>query len=76
MTSERSASTSAVRDAEAGLLPPAAWLAAASSAARTRATTALAKPSSQLRRQARGLLAHSGTGAATRPCHICTSSEV
>ena len=49
---------------------------ASCSAARTRATTAVAKPSSQLRRQARGLRLQAGTCAAARPCHICTSSEV
>ena len=38
-----------------------AWDAADCSASRTRAMTAVAKPSIQLRRQARGLLFHSGS---------------
>ena len=49
---------------------------AACSAARTRETTAEMKPSSQLRRHARGLRLQSGTSAAARPCHICSSSDV
>ena len=74
ITCDRSASTSAVRS------PPApgavAWLMTWCSAARTRDTTAEVKPSSQLRRQARGLRLQPGTWAASRPCHICSSSEV
>ena len=53
-----------------------ALLAAECSAARTLEITAVAKPSSQLRRQARGLLLHAGTWAPARPCHIWMSTDV
>src|ERR1039458_556254 len=75
MTWLRSASTSAVLDPDA-LAGAAASLAACCSAARTRDTTAVANPSSQLRRHARGLPIYVGTSAAASPCHICTSSDV
>ncbi len=53
-----------------------AWQAAACSAARTLEITAVAKPSSQLRRQARGLRDQAGTSAPARPCHIWISTDV
>ncbi len=75
MTSVRSASTSTARDPEP-VAGSAAWRAAPSSAARTLATTAVAKPSSQLRRHARALCTRPGRGVPARPCHIWISSEV
>ncbi len=55
---------------------PSALAAARSSADLTRVMTAVTKPSSQLRRQARTLRTPAGTTVAVRPRAICSSSEV
>ena len=59
-----------------GWVSPSALVAARSSADLTRVMTAVTKPSSQLRRQARALRTPSGTTAAVRPWAIWSSSEV
>src|ERR1019366_3975433 len=65
MTTARAASTRAVLGP--GWVSPSAVAAARSSADLTRVMTAVTKPSSQLRRQARGLRTPTGTAVVVRP---------
>ena len=75
MTCRRSARTSVIRSPSVAA-GEVALVVASCSAARTRDTTAEMKPSSQLRRHARGLRLQLGIWAAPRPCHICSSRDV